>query len=113
MLNFLIKPIFGQDWAGVGGPEGDVATIYGFEDLFRNLLGVITTLAGIALAVMLVVGGFKLIFAGGDKQKIQSARQTFTTAIIGLALMVVAWFVLLLIQEFTGIQVTRFEIPRP
>ncbi len=62
--------------------------------------------------LMLVVGGFKLIFAGGDKQQIQGARKIFTTAIIGLSLMIVAWFILTLIKEFTGIDVTIFEIPR-
>lgn len=120
IINFLVKPIYAQDWGGdcvkiveIDGNNVEVATLQGLECLFRNLVGAITTLAGIVFGVMLVVGGFKLIFAGGDKQKIQSAQKTFTYAVIGLALMIVSWFVLMLIEEFTGITVTQFIIPRP
>lgn len=118
MINFLVKPIHAQQpWSGKCvyiDPSGDeIATLKGLECLFQNLLGVITTLAGITFGIMIVVGGFKLIFAGGDKQKIQGAKRTFTFAVIGLALMIVSWFILLLIQEFTGVQVTEFTIPTP
>jgi hypothetical protein len=114
VVNFFIKPVYAQGaWGARCVSDGDVATIQGIECLFRNLLSVITTLAGIAFGVMLVVGGFKLIFAGGDKQELQAAKRVFTTAFIGLALMIIAWFILLLIQEFTGIQVTQFTIPGP
>ncbi len=117
MFKFLAKPIHAQ---GAWGSEcyevvdGEkIATLQGLECLFRNLLGSITTLAGIAFGAMLVVGGFKLIFAGGDKQQIQKAKGVFTTAFIGLALMVIAWFILVIIEQFTGINVTIFTIPRP
>lgn len=113
MISLLAKPIHAQSSWGGDCVVDDVATLQGFECIFRNLLSVITTLAGIAFGIMIVVGGFKLIFSGGDKQKIQGARSVFTSAFLGLALMIVAWFILLLIQEFTGIQVTKFEIPTP
>lgn len=109
----FFKPIYAQGAWGARCVTDEVATLQGIECLFRNLLRVITTLAGIAFGIMLIVGGFKLIFAGGDKQKIHGAKQTFTFAVIGLALMIVSWFILLLIQEFTGIQVTEFTIPGP
>ncbi len=112
-FKWLVKPISAQGWGNDCVLEDDVATLQGFECLFRNLIGAITTLAGIVFAVMLVFGGFKLIFAGGDKQKISSAKNTFTYAVIGLGLMIITWFILLLIEEFTGITVTRFVIPRP
>lgn len=115
LLLMLWGPVYAQgsgwDSRCVGGPEGTVATLQGFECLFERILIIASTLAGLAFAVMIVVGGFKLIFAGGEKQAIQSAKNTFTYAFIGLALVILSWFILLLIQEFTGIQVTKFSIP--
>jgi hypothetical protein len=115
LLLMLWGPVYaqGSNWDSrcVGGPDGTVATIQGFECLFQRVLVVASTLAGIAFAAMIVVGGFKLIFAGGEKQAMQSARNTFTYAFVGLVLLILSWFILLLIQEFTGVQVTEFSIP--
>ncbi len=113
MISFLAKSAYAQGpWSG-RCVDGDVATLQGFECLFQNLLSVITTLAGIAFGIMIVIGGFKLIFSGGDKQQTQGAQRVITAAVIGLAFMIVAWFILLIIQTFTGIQVTQFTIPGP
>ncbi len=113
----------GRFWVGVvyaAGPEawsgncvaaGDVATIQGLECLFRNILRVLTTIAGLAFGAMLIVGGFKLIFAGGEQKGLQSAKQTFTFAFIGLGLILVVWFILKLIEQFTGMPVTEFKVP--
>jgi len=87
-----------------------VATLKGFECVFANILNVVVRLAGIALFIMLLMGAIKLMIAGGDPKKIQSAQQTFTYAIFGLAIIVGTWFVFLLIKTFTGIDVLRFTI---
>jgi len=122
MISFLAKSAYAQGaWipnkcyrdVTVSGQTIRVATLQGFECIFQNLLSVLTTLAGVAFGVMIVIGGFRLIFSGGDKQQIQGAQRVITAAVIGLALMIVAWFILLIIQTFTGIQVTQFTIPGP
>lgn len=89
----------------------DVATLKGFEKIFQNVIQLATTAAGLAVFVMLIVGGFKYFTAGGDPQKTAAARGTLTWAIVGLAILIGAWFILLFIREFTGIDVTIFEIP--
>jgi len=92
---------------------GDVATIQGIECLFQNLLRVLTTVAGLAFGLMLIAGGFKLIFSGGNQKGVQSARNTIASAFLGLLLTLVAWFILRLIEEFTGAKVTKFTVPGP
>ena len=89
----------------------DVATIQGFECLFQNILRVLTTVAGLAFGLMIIVGGFKLIFAGGEQKGLQSAKNTLTFAFIGIVLVIAVWFVLRFIEHFTGMPVTKFEIP--
>lgn len=92
---------------------GNVATIQGFECIFINILNIATSLAGLAVFIMLLVGGFKYLTSGGDPKASQSARNTLTYAIAGLVLVIAAWFILKFIAEFTGVEVTIFKIPGP
>lgn len=89
---------------------GDPATIQDFQYLVQNILNVVIRLLGIALFVTLIIGGFKYMTAGGDPKKIQSAQSTITWAIGGLILGLLGWFLLLFIEEFTGVPVTIFRI---
>lgn len=91
--------------------DGEVIpTIQGFECLFAQILNTILSFAGIALLVMLVIGGFKLMTAGGDPKKTQSASQTLTYAVIGLVAMVGVYLILLLLSKFLGINLLIFQI---
>ena len=53
-----------------------VATVGGFEGLFENAIAALLGLAGIALFIMLLVGGFKFITSGGDPKSLESAKNT-------------------------------------
>lgn len=106
---FAADPLVWSDRCATDG----VATIQGFECLFQNVLRVATSLAGIAFGVMIVVGGFRMIFAGGEKGKVETAKNTITIAFAGLALVIAAWFILLLIETVTGARVTEFSVPGP
>lgn len=95
-------------------PTGEkVAKIQAIECIVQQILQLIVQLAGIAVFLMLIVGGFKYLTAGGDKKATESAQQTITSAIFGLALLLISWFILLLIKEITGVDVTQFIIPGP
>lgn len=87
-----------------------IATIKGFECLYRNVLQVIVGLAGMVFFAMFLVGGFKYLTSGGDPKKAAAATSTLTSALIGIIGVIIAWFVLLLITNFTGVDVTQFTI---
>ena len=89
----------------------EVATLRGIEDLITNLLRVVLPLAGLAVAVMIIAGGFQLITAGGEKEKIAKAKNTFTYAVFGFVFAIIAWFILLFIEKFTGVKVTEYSLP--
>lgn len=94
----------------IDGTEVQVASLKGFECVFRNIVTVVTEFALLALFIMLLVGGFKYMTAGGDPKAIGAAQSTLTTAILGVFLLVVIWLILLFIQNFTGVPVTQFNI---
>ena len=95
-----------------GGAPIEVATIQGFECLVRIALNFAVRLAGIVAFIMLLIGGFQYLTSGGNPKAKESAQKTLTYAILGLALLLGGWLILLFIQEFTGINITIFEIPK-
>ncbi len=94
------------------GPEFKVAKIQGFECIFKNIVRILTPVAGLAVFIMLVVGAFQLMTAGGEPKQVQKARKTLTSAVFGLFIFAGIFLVLKLIQAITGVDVTRFEIPK-
>ena len=88
----------------------DVAQISCLEPLFKNLVQTVVAFTGVALFVMLLVGGFTFLFSGGDQKKLDQAKGTLTTAIVGLVVIVSAFLILKTIQVFTGVPITKFQI---
>ena len=114
---FCVSGVYAQEpaeWSDnckktVNGVE--VATLQGFECIFRNIVRILTPVAILALFIMLIVGAFQMITAGGEAKAVQKARNTLTYAIFGLVLFVGIWFILQLIKTITGVDVTIFKIP--
>jgi hypothetical protein len=80
------------------------------EVVFGNVVAVVLGLAGIVLFIMLIIGGFKYLTAGGEPPKIESARKTLTYAILGIVFIALSFLFLKLIGVFTGVDVTVFKV---
>jgi len=81
---------------------GDVAELQDLEGIFQNIISSLLALAGIALFITLLLGGFKFISSGGNPKNLESAKQTLTWAIIGIILVALSYMILFLISEITG-----------
>lgn len=90
--------------------DGDVAQIKCLESLFGQIVGVVAALAGFIFFIMLLVGGFRYMFSGGDPKKVEGAKGTLTAAILGITLVVGSYVFLRLIEGFTGLKLTTFQI---
>lgn len=97
-----------MDW---GNDCIDVAQLKCLEAVFANILTAITSLAGIALFIMLLIGGFRYLTSGGDPKAAEGAKNTMTYALLGMVLMGVAFIVFNIISQFTGVDILRFRIP--
>jgi hypothetical protein len=95
------EPIEGIDM------DKGIFTIQGFEYIFENIISVILALAGIVLFILLIMGGIKLITAGGEPPKIQEAKGTLTFAIAGIILIALSFLILRIISVITGVDVTQ------
>ena len=60
------------------------------ESLVVNVLNWLIGAAALVCVVMLIVGGYSYMTAGGDVNKVKTATKTLTNAIIGLVICFIA-----------------------
>ena len=89
-----------------------VPTIQGIEGIVSNILNIIIPIIGVVLLIMLIAGGFQYITSGGEAEQTAKAKKTLTTTLLGLLVVLGAWLIIKLIEEFTGLKLHEFTIPR-
>jgi hypothetical protein len=60
--------------------------------------------ASVLLFIFLVWGGIQWLTSGGDKNNVEAARNRITAALIGLAIVALAWAIQAILSYFFGLQ---------
>jgi hypothetical protein len=76
---------------------------------FGNILTAMVPLIGLLAFVMLLIGGFKILTSAGDAKGVAGGKQTITLAVAGIALAIISWIILLIVENVTGAKVTEFK----
>ena len=71
--------------------------------IISTFIPIILTIAGILTFIWLIIGGFRLLFSGGDPKNVAGARDNITFAIIGLVIVFAAWWLTFIVQRALGI----------
>lgn len=77
-----------------------------------QVLTFVMTISTLAVLIFLIWGALSWILAGGDKGKIQAARDRITQSIIGLIVLLSVLAVFVLVQNFFGIQVLQLDFTK-
>ena len=95
------------------GPQGDFSALgdITFVGLVSGGIKLILALAAIIFFFVLVLGGIQWIMSGGDKAGAETARKRITAALVGLAIVFVAWAIGSLINSLFGINMFQLNIP--
>ncbi len=104
----LIATVFAQDYSDPTGKSP--AVLQDLEVVFSKIVEIVLVVAGIALFIMLIMGGLKFITSGGDPKAIEGAKKTLTYAIGGIVLIALSFLILKFISTFTGVDITQFTI---
>lgn len=110
LMAALFAPQYGfaqdsGDGAGAGAGGGGVEDIYGVDEIARStalgkqslqttvssIINVALSLLGIIAVVIILIGGFRWMTAGGNDDKVAEARKWIFSGIIGLAIVLSAW----------------------
>lgn len=70
-------------------PQGSV----GIDKVIRVTVNLLSWIVGLAAVIMIIIGGFRFVTAGGDSSNVASARNTVLYAIIGLIVAAMAQFI--------------------
>lgn len=99
-----LGPIGGEGLGPFGKNPGDGVT--GIAKIVSSVIGLMTIAAGIWFLFQFITGGISWISAGGDKSKLQGARDRLTNSFLGLVVVVAGWAILALASTFFGVDFT-------
>jgi len=86
------------------GGEGNPCEFCHIFVLINNVISFsLTCLAPLVAVLLLVFGGFYLLTAGPDPEKVKKARSIIFSAVIGLVIIFVAWVFLNTFLDFIGV----------
>lgn len=84
------------------------------NEFLNNIITLVFIVAVVALLVMLVWGAIQWIFSGGEKEAVGAARGRIINALIGIAILAVAFAIARLAGQFLGFDIFgTFTIPAP
>lgn len=79
--------------------------------LISNIGGLFFIFAFCLTFLYLLTGGVSWLTSGGDKSKLENARDKITNALIGLVVVAAAYAVFALVGQFFGLDVKALKIP--
>ncbi len=80
--------------------------------IIQSAVTIILIIAVVIALFFLIWGGVRWITSGGDKGKVEGARNTIVAAIIGLIIAFLAYFILQVVLGFFGLSLTTLELPK-
>ncbi len=105
--NFLGNPVTqqaGTQTVDIASQATTITPIQTIGKLVELGAGAILIIGGLAFLVYLLMGGFNWITAGGDKGKVENARNMITQGVIGLAILASVFAVYGVVLRFLGIK---------
>ena len=79
--------------------------------LIAGGIRLVLVIAALVFFFILVIGGIQWIISGGDKTGVETARKRITNALVGLAIVFVAWAIVTLIKALFGVDIFALNIP--
>ena len=86
----------------IGPTNFSPAKFADFGQLATAIITILISFAGALSIIFIVIAGFKFVTSSGDEKKLASASSTLTYAIIGLAVTILAFVILQIVQRFIG-----------
>jgi len=84
--------------------------------LISATVGAMLIIASLLAFMYLILGGIQWITSGGDKANMETARNKITHSIVGLIIVGAAWAIMMLVQNFLGVQIiggSGIDLPKP
>ena len=97
LLSIDLGPLRGFGKLGLETDTAGSTAVEVFSQFISSAIGIMTIVAVIWFVFVFITGAIAWMGAGGDKNALEAAKKRITTGIIGLAVIVIAVFVIDLI----------------
>lgn len=102
-----MESVFAQSLTIPGGeipyPDKFDGTLVTIGGIMNKAIPFIFSFAGLALLLMLIMAGFNLLTSAGDAKKLETGKQRLTQAIIGIILIIVAYWLVQIVGIIFGV----------
>ena len=78
--------------------------------VLSNALTIIFVVAALLVLFFLIIGAFQWITSGGDKEKVGKARGTIINALIGLAILALAFLIVRVVGQLLNIDILALRV---
>ena len=102
--------VFAQESIQISAPKAGYANLGNFV---TNVITIGFAVAILVVLVMLVWGAFEWITSGGDKDAVAKARNRIINALIGLAVLAIAFAMARVAAQFLGFDLANITVPTP
>ncbi len=102
------RPILAQSFtingtnSTINGPLVGIVTL---GDVVNKLLPFVLAIGGIALFIILILGGYDVLMSQGSPERLKAGRAKITAALIGFILLVSSYFITQLLNFIFGVGV--------
>jgi len=91
--------------AQIGEPT--IGTTFGMgtadlEDTVIQIVQWVLGFLGLVAVIMILIGGFQWMTAGGNEEKVASAKKIISAAVIGLIIVLLAWAIVIFVISQTS-----------
>lgn len=90
------------------GKEYDFGNIPSLGEGINRLVAPAFSIATLAVVIYFLIGAFKYLTSGGDKESVGEAQKMITHTIVGFIILMFAFLILQFIPEFFGINFSIF-----
>lgn len=115
LSSFLVTtPVFAQVATCPAGPFNAICVITknAFGDTVGRIINFAFFIAILIALVYLIYGGVKWMISGGDKSAVEEARNHVISALLGLVIVFLSYFILnFLVKFFTGTGFEAITVP--
>ncbi len=102
-LSQITNPALGPALRGKTGIEF-------FQDLLPRAVGLIFVIGAVIFFFVMLTGAVQWISSGGDKAAIESARGKISNTLVGIVILLAAFALIKLIEEFFGFNILTLDI---
>lgn len=105
--------VFAQVNIKITPPPGAIDPGTELSVIISNALRIVFAAALILVLIFLIIGAFQWITSGGDKEAVGKARSRITSALVGLAILALAFVIVQVVAQILGISsILNFSLPR-